>query len=399
DIEAGILLLEDALVIAEHVGDPTEATECCACLVMAYLWVGDMEAVQAVNEQRARFAQQCHDPHQLRHAHAMVALINAYEGRMSRAEDILRDAEETIVRLSDPEPLAFLRLMQGATAYHKGDYASAESLFETACRIFRSIGPGALVWYLGWPALAHALQGDEPAARACITETEALVATVPPDSIPVMEALAPVAQAALVLEDRDLAARIYPKLLAFRSRHGDFLPERLLGELAILRRDWPLAVAHLAAAENMTRSGDGSPMSARAPELARTLAARANLELAWHGKSAQPRARELLQEALTLMERVGMRREAERVREQLSGLSRSSPHTARASFPDHLTRREVEVLRLIATGEDNQSIAALLVLSVRTVERHISNIYSKIGVEGSASRAMATVYALRHDLV
>ena len=94
-----------------------------------------------------------------------------------------------------------------------------------------------------------------------------------------------------------------------------------------------------------------------------------------------------------------MEGEAERVREQLDGLSRSSPNTARATFPGHLTRREVEVLRMIAAGEDNQSIAALLVLSVRTVERHISNIYSKIGAEGTASRAMATAYALRHDLV
>jgi predicted ATPase/DNA-binding CsgD family transcriptional regulator len=398
DLEAGIPVLEDALAQAERTNDTVEATECCACLVMAYLWVGDTEAIQAVNEQRAKFAQQCHDPHQLRHALTMVALLEAYEGRIAHAEDILREAEETVARLSDPEPLAFLQMMQGLVAYHVGNYSSAEALFETACRIFRSIGPGALVWYLGWLALAHALQGNESAARACIAETETLVATVPLASIPVMEALAPVAQAALVLGDRDLAGRIYPILLAFRTRHGDFLPERLLGELAMLQRDWPLADAHLAAAEKMTRSGDGLPMRAHEPELARTLAARANLELAWHGRAAQPPARELLQETLHLMEQLGMEGEAEGVREQLNSLSRSSPHTARAPFPDHLTHREVEVLRLIAAGEDNQRIAALLVLSVRTVERHISNIYSKIGVEGSASRAAATAYALRHDL-
>jgi DNA-binding NarL/FixJ family response regulator len=76
---------------------------------------------------------------------------------------------------------------------------------------------------------------------------------------------------------------------------------------------------------------------------------------------------------------------------------------ARASgghyLPDHLTRREAEVLRLIADGQSNQAIATTLVLSVRTVERHISNIYAKIGAEGAASRAVATAYALRHGLV
>jgi DNA-binding NarL/FixJ family response regulator len=92
--------------------------------------------------------------------------------------------------------------------------------------------------------------------------------------------------------------------------------------------------------------------------------------------------------------------EAQKVREQLGAFLPGTPHALpRSSFPDHLTRREVEVLRLIGAGEDNQRIAALLVLSVRTVERHISNIYSKIGAQGPASRAMATAYALRHDLV
>jgi predicted ATPase/DNA-binding CsgD family transcriptional regulator len=396
DLEQGIPLLEDALAQADSAGDPAEATECCACLALAYLWVGNTEAMQTANEQRAMFAQQCHDSHQLRHAHTLVALLDAYEGRIARAEEILGEAEKTVEHLSDPEPLAFLRLIQGATAYLKGDYASAESLCETACRIFRSIGPGALVWYLGWPALAHAVRGHAAAARACIAEAEALIATVPPGSIPVMEALAPIAQAALVLGDHELAARIYPQLLVFRARHGDFVPERLLGEIATLQHDWRLAETHLTAAETMTRASNGSPMRARAPELARTLAARAKLELAWHGRSGQTRARELLQEALDLMEWLGMEGEARTVRERVNALPKAV--AVKVSFPDHLTHREIDVLRLIAAGEDNQSIAALLVLSVRTVERHISNIYSKIGVEGSASRAAATAYALRHDL-
>ena len=54
---------------------------------------------------------------------------------------------------------------------------------------------------------------------------------------------------------------------------------------------------------------------------------------------------------------------------------------------------------MIADGQSNQAIATTLVLSVRTVERHISNIYAKIGAEGVASRAVATAYALRHGLV
>jgi DNA-binding NarL/FixJ family response regulator len=64
---------------------------------------------------------------------------------------------------------------------------------------------------------------------------------------------------------------------------------------------------------------------------------------------------------------------------------------------DHgLTRRELEVLRHLAAGETNKAIAAELVLSVRTVDRHVSNIYAKLGV---SSRAAATAYAHKHGLL
>ena len=61
----------------------------------------------------------------------------------------------------------------------------------------------------------------------------------------------------------------------------------------------------------------------------------------------------------------------------------------------NLTRRELDVLRLIAGGDTNQEIATTLGLSVRTVERHITNLYGKIDARG---RADATTYALTHSL-
>ena len=65
------------------------------------------------------------------------------------------------------------------------------------------------------------------------------------------------------------------------------------------------------------------------------------------------------------------------------------------AYPDHLTAREVEVLRLIAAGRTNLEISRELVLSLRTVARHITNIYGKIGARGKAD---ATAYAIRHGL-
>ena len=61
-----------------------------------------------------------------------------------------------------------------------------------------------------------------------------------------------------------------------------------------------------------------------------------------------------------------------------------------------LTARELEVLRLVATGKTNRSIAADLFLSEKTVARHVSNIFAKLGVP---SRAAATAHAYEHGLV
>jgi DNA-binding NarL/FixJ family response regulator len=61
-----------------------------------------------------------------------------------------------------------------------------------------------------------------------------------------------------------------------------------------------------------------------------------------------------------------------------------------------LTVREQQVLRLVARGETNRAIAAELVLSERTVDRHVSNILGKLGV---SSRSAATAYAFQHRLL
>lgn len=100
--------------------------------------------------------------------------------------------------------------------------------------------------------------------------------------------------------------------------------------------------------------------------------------------------------ALDALRRLGSLREAERAA-ALLGDDRATLGAA-SSSAHGLTEREKEVLRLIAAGKSNQEIAIELVLSLRTVERHVSNIYEKIGVAGRVARAAATAYALQHDI-
>lgn len=69
---------------------------------------------------------------------------------------------------------------------------------------------------------------------------------------------------------------------------------------------------------------------------------------------------------------------------------------AHAGSSHGLTPRELQVLRQVAAGDTNKAIAARLSLSEKTVDRHVSNIFSKLGV---ASRAAATAFAYRHELI
>ncbi|WP_199904878.1 helix-turn-helix transcriptional regulator [Nocardioides sediminis] len=75
---------------------------------------------------------------------------------------------------------------------------------------------------------------------------------------------------------------------------------------------------------------------------------------------------------------------------------RASSLLAPGALPGGLTAREVEVLRLVAAGRSNAQIAAELVLSEKTVARHLSNIFGKLDV---GSRTAAAAYAFEHGLV
>jgi DNA-binding NarL/FixJ family response regulator len=100
------------------------------------------------------------------------------------------------------------------------------------------------------------------------------------------------------------------------------------------------------------------------------------------------------QVAQETMLRIGAAKEADRAGRLLAVIN-AQRSVATQRSPDGLTARESEILTLLAQGRSNQEIAASLVLSVRTVERHISNIYEKLGLEGRTARTAAAAHAHR----
>jgi DNA-binding NarL/FixJ family response regulator len=81
--------------------------------------------------------------------------------------------------------------------------------------------------------------------------------------------------------------------------------------------------------------------------------------------------------------------------DELSAARRELRHQAAADRPAGLSRREVEVLRLVAAGRSTSDIATELFISSKTADHHIQHIYAKIG---ASNRATATRWALEHKL-
>ncbi len=94
------------------------------------------------------------------------------------------------------------------------------------------------------------------------------------------------------------------------------------------------------------------------------------------------------QTACRIFEQLGAAPDLKRAAEVVGG--------DRSGSTEIVTPRELEVLRLLAAGETNREIAASLTISEKTVERHVSNIFTKVGV---SNRAAATAYAYENGLV
>jgi DNA-binding CsgD family transcriptional regulator len=228
------------------------------------------------------------------------------------------------------------------------------------------------------------------------------------------------ATASLDLGDFVEARRRYERSLALAREQGDPTAAAMqliqLGRVEMLRHDSEAARAYIAQAVGLLRHHDVSTGAIRIFELCAEMAAsEGTVKRRMRLIGAADVARAAVGAQLTVAECAAREQWLAPARATLGderadteyvfgqamttdealafALTDEQDPPASRSSAARLTPREMEVLRLIADGCTNTEIAAELVLSVRTVERHIANIYAKIGARG---RADATAYALRH---
>jgi DNA-binding CsgD family transcriptional regulator len=318
----------------------------------------------------------------------------------------------------------------------RGDFAAAQTTMERARELVRRLGPGhrlhvvlegaigsGLAYFLGgdwsalaahcaavatragsgraaaglmfaaWAALDHAMAGDQTACLHLIASLTPLLERHGPEIYAYPSIVSVAAAAIWQLRAVDFAEPYRRVTLALESAGiGPGLlgsHSHAIARMASLLGDGADAERRFARARTELEAGDWRP--------ARTLVDY-DEAIALLGRRSydRPRVEMLLSAALTAFRSLGMEGWARRATEQIELLSpagRSDP--CADDHPGGLTRREVDVLRLIAAGNTNKEIAASLYLSVPTVQRHAANIYSKIGTR---NRAEATAYALRHGL-
>lgn len=266
----------------------------------------------------------------------------------------------------------------GAAMYQEGELFRLRGEFARANDSYRE---GSVHGHRPEPGLAlmRLTQGNVPAAVAAIRRAldEALDPLTRPRlldaCVQIMLAAGDEAAAAAAARDLlEIAERFRAPLLAAMAA-------RASGAVRLASGDTRVALAALRAALRGWQDVDAPYDAART----RILIGLACRELGDHDAAEME-----FEAARQVFERLGARPDLERL-DELAGRKVKGKVGG-------LTARELEVLRLVAAGKTNRAIAADLVISEKTVARHVSNIFTKLGV---SSRAASTAFAYEHKLV
>lgn len=439
-LERRAALLADAVAMARRLGDQAALGFASIAHVPTFWEPDQRHRWQTAIDEAAHVAETTDDLLLTSHVHLAQSIVAIEDGDLARGDDELARYAGIKSRLRLPSSHWELVTRRTGRALLEGRFAQAEQLAREALELGTRVYP--VEWqpeYEYWSLifLLRQLQGRlaeiEPEVQRLLEqhrrdpywlsrfallaaelgrldEARSIFERLAADGFSAVASgpwwdtrLVPLAEVCVLLGDRERAATLSTILAPFADRNiheltiyygaGAYYP----GILAALCSRWEDASRQFEAALALNERRGAKPF------LARTRCAYGAMLLR-HGR-AEDRARtvELLGEALGTARELGMAslmRDAERLLAALGAHGRApAARSADGAGRMPLTPRELEVVRLIAAGRTNREIAAELVLSVRTVERHIETIYGKLGLHGKAARAALAAHALAHGLI
>ena len=300
------------------------------------------------------------------------AQILRLDGSWEAAVEEARRAAERCLRGENRVAAGEAHYQRGEVHRLRGEHSAAEEAFREASGQGWEPQPGL--------ALLRLAQGNETAAAAAIRRVTSeggpagRRVRLLPACVEIMTAVDDLEAAERASAELDSIAEEEEKPGAITATAAQ---ARGLVELSAGRSQESLASLRLA--DDLWRRLAAPYESARAREL---------IGLACRSLGDEDSARLELEAARATFMRLGAATDLGRI---------EGPTRLGSGTDSHeLTKRELEVLRRLCVGQTNKEIAADLVVSVRTVDRHVSNVYAKLAV---SSRAAATSYAHEHGLV
>ncbi len=372
-VDEGMARLDEAMVAAVSDDlDPGWAGNIYCHLMLACYELADWQRAQEWTRVTAHWCEA------MPGAGPFLGICRVHRAQVMQARGDWPAAEAEVMRVCEEMPgfhvgmVAEARYQLGDLRRQRGEEAGAEAAFAEAERLGRDPQPGR--------ALLQLARGRRATAAAEIHRALAAVGSNPLTRSRLLPAAVEIATAGGDLE----AARAATAELETIGEGGGGAATYGTAGLATQasRAAGAVALAEGRADEALVRLRDALSQSRRA---------QMPYDAALTQLSIAAALEQLDQREAAVRERAAAESELARLGAADPGSSFASHRRARA---DGLTPREAEVLGLLADGLTNQQIADRLVLSIRTVERHLATVYRKLGLQGRSARAAAVRYAL-----
>jgi predicted ATPase/DNA-binding CsgD family transcriptional regulator len=405
DIERATVLLTESLELSRQVGATAGMAAALNFLgIIEHTHRGHVAASKALLEESLRLYREAGDRLGIATVLKTLGIQAHYRGEFARVQELSGESLTLFRESGDSWNIALVLHILGWSTYCQGDYAAARRLSEESVALFRRLGnPGFTAKALTILACEVAALGEEATAASLLEEALALGEQG---------------------ENREDLARTLCALGRLALRQGKLTQARMRYEEGVttlleswragrltVRTTWVLAscleglgeivgsqgqavwaVQLYASAETLRVAGEyRNPIGIEQPFYERTLAealtqlgAETFAALWAEGRTMTP------QQALAAEGGIPNSKQVDAVAPVLLATKSPSPPSG------GLTARQVEVLRLVATGLTDKQIAARLMISPRTVNIHVHAIYKKLAL---TSRSAATRYAMEQHLV